>query len=110
MNPQTAIFAASGAVVAALISALVTLYLSRQRTRIDIQSSLNEGFKGLIEELQEERKELRQKVSSQDDKLENLEKRIGNLLIVTTRFHKFILDQGLTPPLIDEGEFVIVPR
>lgn len=52
------IVTASGAIFAAAIAAIGTIYVARAKTKTDISASITTGFEALTNQLQEERKDL----------------------------------------------------
>jgi uncharacterized protein YlxW (UPF0749 family) len=103
-----AVIGAVATPVVAILAALFTYLGVRSKSKTDVQTSLNQGFNSLIEELQEERKLLTDErktlvalVSEQDRKIMTLEKRVERLLAVTMSFHNFIVNEGLVPPPFD---------
>ena len=111
MQIDNAVLAVVGTIVAAFITGLLTYLGVKNKSRVDVQSSLNSGFHQLIVELQNERRlladergTLRAMVRHQDEEILELRQRIERILSVTTSFHNFIIQNDLIPPPFDPDD------
>lgn len=59
----------AGTIATATITAYVTLRLGRRKEKAEVQVTLNEGFKILVQELQEERDKLMEVVRKQGEEI-----------------------------------------
>lgn len=88
---------AIGAITAAGLAAWVTLRLGRRKEKTEIQGALNEGFKILVTELQEERDRLDETVRAQGVELTNLRnelRRAQQRIDSAERVAKHLLKRG----------------
>ena len=111
---ESAIVGGVASVAVAIVAGLMAYLNGRTKNKVDVQKTLNESFGALINELQEERVDLmkerhslQQTVMQQDRRILDLEKRINRLLVVTTQFHTFIVQEGLTPPPFNENDVLL---
>jgi len=114
MNVESTLLTVVGGVVTAFMTALLTYLGVKNRSRVDVQASLNNGFHQLIVELQNERKALaeergvlRAMVRSQDSDILELRRRVERLIATTTQLHNFIVNAGLVPPQFDEDDLIL---
>lgn len=114
MNVEGTLLTVVGGVVTAFITALLTYLGVKNRSRVDVQASLNNGFHQLIVELQNERRALAEErgvlkamVRHQDDEIMDLRRRVERLISTTTMFHNFIIANNLVPPQFDEDDVIL---
>lgn len=64
------IVTASGALLAAALAAIGTIYVARSKTKTDISASITVGFEALTNQLQEERKDLNEIIERQRETID----------------------------------------
>jgi sensor domain CHASE-containing protein len=87
----SAVLTAISAVGVAVVTAVGTVWVSRSKARVDVQSTINDGFSKLVEKLNES-------ITEQDQKIKTLEVELEKVRKQNWRLLAFLRSQGLTPP------------